>query len=64
MIFPFWNMCEECGLSNGGDLSYAGAITMTEGTCPYCKQEEKALIPVVDFRWPWDTELSYRLRWD
>lgn len=62
--FPFWHLCESCGVSNGGDTSGVGCITVTLGTCPLCDQEEQTLIPVVDFKWPFDSDLDYEIRWD
>lgn len=50
---PHWNICYECAHDKGAKIPDGKrGITVTTGTCGYCKTEEVTLVPIVDFNWP------------
>lgn len=48
--FDAYNMCWDCAKKYGGEFK-GGCVTCTMGTCEYCKEPDKTLIPWVDFKW-------------
>lgn len=64
-VLPHYWICDWCAKERGGEPP-KGAVTMKGGECPYCegKYQVGALTPIVDFKWPTDTEEDMEERWD
>lgn len=46
-----WYMCEKCGkeMYPNADIEKLTGITVCNGTCPHCKDENVTLTPISDF---------------
>ena len=58
-----YSACDDCNKKQGGVTpKEEKCITVSIGTCPYCKRENQTLIPWVDYDWPKDIALTAHAR--
>lgn len=60
--FKSWHACNACNLKLGG-IAPEGerCITVMMGTCPYCGEAGRTLVPHDDYHWP---KLGRSAIWD
>lgn len=47
----YW-LCSDCAEERGANFPEGHVCTVTHGQCPHCGQDDKTIIPWVDFNWP------------